>query len=242
MDSDSVVTRLIGLIYRAQEAEMDFLGNLSEGERAAQGTYENWAPKDLIAHTNYWRRRAVESLAYASREQNPPTYPDYEQLNSETFEENRGLPLEMQLREAKTVIKALIDALHRFDDEDLTDPQRYPWRKGQPLIAYVISNAYMHPITHLCQNYLKLGDQASAFRLQEAAIKDISEVDSNPASRSLAIYDLACFFAQTGNIDKAVEHLAEVLPHSPELAAWSRQDPDLAPLQKDPRYLDLVKG
>lgn len=242
MDSDSVVTRLIGLIYRAQEAELDFLGNLSEGERVAQGTYDNWAPKDLIAHTNYWRRRAVEALAYLSRGQNPPAYPEYEQVNRETFEENRDLPLEFQLRESKTTVRALIDALDRFDDEELTDPQRYPWRKGQPLIAYVISNAYMHPITHLCQNYLKLGDQASAFRLQEAAIKDISEVDANPASRSLAVYDLACFFAQTGNIDKAVENLAEVLPQSPELAAWSRQDPDLVVLQNDPRYLALVKG
>lgn len=220
---------------------MDFIGSLSDGERAAQGTYDNWAPKDLIAHTNYWRRRAVESLAYFSRDQNPPAYPDYMQVNLETFEENRGFPLEYHLREAKTTLRALIDVLDRFDDEDLTDPKRYPARKGQPLIAFVISNAYMHPITHLCQNYLKLGDQVNAQRLQEAAVKDISEVDSSPSSRNLAIYDLACFFAQTGDVDKAVEYLSQVLPQSRELAEWSQQDGDLAGLHNDPRYLALIK-
>jgi tetratricopeptide (TPR) repeat protein len=241
MDSDSVISRLVALIYRAHEAEMDFIAGLSDGERAAQGTYEDWAPKDLIAHTNYWRKRAIESLAYLSRGQNPPEYPDYMQVNRENFEENGGLPLQYQLRESKVILKALIDALNRFDDEDLTDPDRYPWRKGQPLIAYVISNAYIHPITHLCQNYLKLGDQVSAQKLQEAAVTEISEVDPGPASRNLAVYDLACLFAQTGELEKALKYLAEVLPQSRELADWSRQDSDLAALHDDPRYLALVK-
>ncbi len=242
MENESVVTRLIRLVHRAQEAEEDYLNSLSEGERTAQGTFAEWAPKDLIAHTNYWRRRTVETLAYHSREQQPPQYPDYEQLNRENFEENFSRSLEHHLRENRAVIKALDEALNRFDDEELTDPNRYPWRKGQPLIGYVISNAYMHPISHLCQRYLKIGDQAAAFQLQEAAVRDVCEVDPSPAARSLAIYDLACLFAQTGNVDQAIAKLAEILPGSPQLIEWSRQDADLANLHDDPRYLALIEG
>lgn len=242
MAEETVVERLISLIFRAKEAEDDYLSSLSEGERVAQGSYENWAPKDLIAHTNYWRKRTVESLAYHSREQKPPDYPDYEEMNRENFEQNKSLPLELHMRESRVVIKALDEVLRRFDDEDLTSPDRYSWRKGVPLISSVISNGFLHPITHLCQNYIKLGDQAAAFQLQEFAIKEVSEVDDSLASRNLAKYDLACFFAQTGNIEKAIEQLAEVFPNAPDLAEWSQKDPDLTVLQKDPRYLALIKA
>ena len=242
MDTDSVVNRLIGLIYRAHEAEMDFIGGLSEGERAAQGTYENWAPKDMIAHTNYWRRRLVESLAYLSRDQQPPSYPEYERLNRETFEENRDLPLVYQLREYDSILKALLEGLNRFDEDDFTDPQRFPWRQGRPLIATVIYSVYVHPISHLCQYYLKLGDQANAIHLQETAINEISEVDASPASNNLAIYDLACLYAQIGDVDKAIEQLTRVLPQSRELSEWSQKDSDLAALHDDPRYLALINA
>jgi hypothetical protein len=241
MVPDTVITRLIRLVHRAQDAVEDYLGSLSEGERSAQGTYEEWAPKDMLAHINYWRRRAVETLAYHSREQQPPVYPDYEQLNRETFEENRRLPLEHHLRESKAIIRALDEALNRFEDEDLTDPERYPWREGQPLISYVISNVYIHPISHLCLRYLKFGDQASAFQLQETALHEVSEVDDSPASRSLALYDQACLLAQIGEIDRAITILAEILPGSPRLAEWSRNDPDLANLHTDPRYQALIQ-
>jgi tetratricopeptide (TPR) repeat protein len=240
MVPESIVTRLIRLIYRAQEAEEDYLSTLSDGERTAQGTYQNWAPKDVIAHTNYWRKRCIEMLAYASREQEPPEYPDYEELNRENFEENRDINLEMHLRESRSIVKALDEVLHRFEDEDVTNPDRYPWRNGQPLISYIICNGYLHPISHLCQTYQKLGDQATAFQLQETAVKDVSEVDENPTSRGIAIYDLACFYTQLGDIDSAIQKLGEALKLSPNLAEWSKQDADLASLHNDPRYLQLL--
>lgn len=242
MVPDTVITRLIRLVHRAQEAVEDYLGGLSEGERSAQGTYEEWAPKDMLAHINYWRRRTVESLAYHFREQPPPEYPDYEQLNRETFEENRRYPLEHHLRESRAVIQALDQALSRFEDEDLIDPQRYAWREGQPLITYVISNVYIHPISHLCLRYLKIGDQASAFQLQETAVREVGEVDDSPASRSLALYDQACLLAQVGEIDQAIAKLAEILPGSPRLRDWSQKDSDLAALHNDPRYLALIQS
>lgn len=240
MSQESVINKLIRIIYRAREAEDDYLGALSDGERAAHGTYQDWAPKDLLAHINYWRKRVVESLAYHSRMQPPPDYPDFEVSNRENFEQNVDLPLEFHLREARTIIKSLEEVLPRFEDEDLTDPQRYPWRKGTPLISSIISNCYLHPINHLCINYLKIGNHAIAFQLQEEVVREVSEIHDSPASRNLALYDLACFFAQTGNLDKAIEKLTEVLPFSNELADWSRQDPDLVALQDDPRYLALI--
>jgi hypothetical protein len=240
MVPDTVVTRLIRLIHRAQEAVDDYVGSLSDGERSAQGSYEDWAPKDVIAHINYWRRRTVETLAYHSREQPPPDYPDFEQINRETFEENRRLPLEYHLRESRAVVKALDEALSRFEDEDLTDPERYPWREGQPLISYVVSNAYIHPISHLCLRYLKIGDQATVSQLQETALREVSEVDDSPLLRSLALYDQACLLAQSGSVDQAIALLSEILPGSPDLVEWSRKDPDLTNLHNDPRYLVLL--
>jgi len=240
IEFESVVTRLIRLIYHAQEAEDDYLSSLSEGERSARGTYQEWAPKDMIAHINYWRKRTIETLAYHSRGQQPPEYPDYELMNYENFEENLDIPLERLVRESRSTLKAMEEVLRRFEDEDLTNPVRYPWRNGQPLITLIANAAYLHILTHICQSYLKTGDQAAVFRLQQAACVNIHELDDHPVSREYNIYNLACFFAQTGNADKAIELLAKVLPASPALTEWARQDADLARLQDDPRYLALI--
>ncbi|MRR31467.1 hypothetical protein EG834_14345, partial [bacterium] len=94
----SFQTHLMGLIKKSHRLELEYLNSLSDGERNATGTFEQWAPKDRISHNTYWRRRCLESLSYISRDQHPPEYPPYEECNRQNFDETRGKAVQALLR------------------------------------------------------------------------------------------------------------------------------------------------
>ncbi|GAP09776.1 uncharacterized conserved protein [Bellilinea caldifistulae] len=235
-----LVQKIVTLLQRAYQAEMDLIESLSEGERSAEGTFENWSPKDSLAHTTYWRQRMVETLAYAFRNQAPPSYPPYDQVNREVYFDKQHIPLAALLREAQSTMNAVKEALNRFEDEDLTDPHRFEWRKGTPLLSYILGNGYIHVIQHLVHTYRKLNDLPRASSLQEEALQWVSSLAELGASRALLLYDLACLLTGGGEFDRALDLLEEALQLDPHLVEWCRQDPDLNDLRGVPRFQKLT--
>jgi tetratricopeptide (TPR) repeat protein len=55
-------------------------------------------------------------------------------------------------------------------------------------------------------------------------------------------YTKACIEAISGNVEAALDYLAEALAGMPGLRAWARHDPDLASLRGQPRFEALVGG
>lgn len=58
---------------------------------------------------------------------------------------------------------------------------------------------------------------------------------------SLVRYNAACFYAQTGDIDAALENLDQVSPACVALSDWAGNDPDLDPLRKHQRFNSLLQ-
>src|SRR5262249_42902338 len=55
-------------------------------------------------------------------------------------------------------------------------------------------------------------------------------------------YDIACFYLQTGNFDKAFAWLDKALAdHSGTLLSWVRTEPALQALRTDRRYAELLE-
>ncbi len=239
--SKNLIQKVSSLLQQAYQAEVNLIESLSEGERSAEGAFENWSPKDSLAHTTYWRQRMVETLAYAFRDQAPPSYPPYDQVNREVYFEKQHTPLPALLREAESTMNAVKDALNRFEDEDLINPNRYEWRNGTPLLSYVLGNGYIHVIQHLVQTCRKLNDLSRAHSLQEEALRLASSLTELGASRALLLYDMACLLTGNGEHDRALDLLEEALQLDPQLIEWCRQDPDLHPLQEEPRFQKLTR-
>ena len=54
-----------------------------------------------------------------------------------------------------------------------------------------------------------------------------------------ALYNLACFYATTGQPDKALPLLPEALRLRPDLVEWSKEDSDLDTLRDMPAFQAL---
>lgn len=240
--SKTLIQKVGSLLRKVYQAEVNLIESLSDGERSAEGSFENWSPKDSLAHTTYWRQRMVETLAYTFRNQPPPSYPPYDEVNRQVYFEKQHTPLPALLREAEDTMRALQDALNRFEDEDITDPYRFEWRNGIPLLSYILGNGYIHVIHHLVHTYRKLNDLSKATSLQDEALQQLASLAELGKSRAVLLYDMACLLTGTGNPTQALDLLEESLQLDPSLIEWSRQDPDLDALRDDPRFQQMTGG
>jgi hypothetical protein len=239
--SDILVRNLAGLIRHTFKQERDYLEHLSVTERHSEGTFEKWAPKDIIAHNMYWRRRCNETLAYTLRGIPAPEYADYNQMNAENYVQYQNTPLLTIVKEAEQTVIALSDNLARFTAEDLLTSDKYPWQKGHPLIGYVLSNGAIHPITHIAASYIAYGMGQYAVDIQERLLDDVLRLTDVPDVIALCQYDLACMYANSNMPAKVFPLLEAAFVARPELVAWSQEDADLDPIRADERYLTLIQ-
>src|SRR5690242_13320471 len=76
-------SELTELIKKGDQVEKEFVAALSEEERNAEGTFESWSARDIIAHNAYWRKHHAEDvLAVLAGE--TPAHVD-EQINAEVY-------------------------------------------------------------------------------------------------------------------------------------------------------------
>lgn len=83
-----------------------------------------------------------------------------------------------------------------------------------------------------CSGFLELGKPEMARSWAERAIS------MNP-NDVLTRYNVACFYAQAGDIDRAFANLSNIGTNQREFIAWMANDPDLDPLRGDPRFETL---
>lgn len=228
------------MVEKSHRWELEYLDAFSEAERSAEGSYENWAPKDRIAHITYWRRRAVEKLAYLSRGQNPPDYPQPEDCNRQTFMENRHKSVQALLLDADKVLEALSLALGRYSEDELRELRGPSSLRHPSLLGYVIDQCYSHPVYHLCDAYLHLDQWNKVDQLQAQRVLDVTGLDPSPFAAATVYYDRASFAALTGDRENALTYLEKCLSGRPDLKQFASQDEDLRSLRDDPRFQALL--
>jgi tetratricopeptide (TPR) repeat protein len=86
---------------------------------------------------------------------------------------------------------------------------------------------------------LQQGDVARATRLYEELIEAVRQMSLPASELGRTIYQLACFYALTGQSTQAIEGLAEALQLEPRAFEWLRQDSDLDTLRTIPAFQEL---
>jgi hypothetical protein len=232
--------KLLDLIGIAYKEEVDFVATLNDEDRSATGTSQNWAIKDVLAHSAAWKVMMSERFIAARGNHEPPSYDDLDVLNEELFRRHRKKSWQEVEAFIEQANRQLLEQVRLVDEEVLVDPERYTWLKGRSLWKRTIHNGYFHPMGHVAFLYSERGDKEIGNQLMEEATRILLTLDESAAWQGQSLYNLACFYALSGEKSKALENLSQCFSLNPDIIEWSKQDTDLESLWDDPAYLALV--
>ncbi|MEN9938093.1 MAG: hypothetical protein RLZZ387_4672 [Chloroflexota bacterium] len=145
---------LLDEIERERMVWEQLLSAVGEERMQQPGATGEWTFKDVVAHLNGWRTRTLARLdaARVGAEPEPPPWPadldeDTEaglaQINAWIERASRERSLQEVLDEARRSFDLMRDAVLALSDEELADPNRYPWMGGEPVGA-VIGYSFGH--------------------------------------------------------------------------------------------------
>jgi hypothetical protein len=238
MAEGTIKTQIIALLKLGADEQRAFIASLNDSQRGQAGTSDKWSAKDNLTHIAYWQTHLIEEFRILERGETPQKLPGDNEQNETIFQEHRNQSWPEVIVAAESAYTDLAALLESYSEADLTTPNRLPPPRNNPLWRYFLNSGYAHPVFHYADYYLEHGDLARATALQQRLAKDTASV-GNDESRGIADYNLACFYAKTGQKAPALELLPGALKLAPDLLDWSKEDPDLVSLHDEPAYKAL---
>lgn len=135
---------------------MEMLEDLPDEALLEAGVMGNWSIKDILAHLVSWEGQTVTLLFQAQRGMDRPSTAHFakdtvDALNQRWHEESKDRPLEAVWQDWLGVRKQMIRRVSEISEQDLNDPQRYPWQKGVPLYQWILNDSIEHEEEHADQ-------------------------------------------------------------------------------------------
>jgi hypothetical protein len=231
---------LIELLQKGYEVEKEFIATLSDKERNADGTFENWTVKDCIAHNAYWRKHHAEEVL-AVLAGNTPVHSEDDQVNEKVYSRYKDQSWEEIDTLVDTGLKRMGEALASLSEDDLQRDNFYPWEQGRPLWRDIVGNIYTHPVIHISEWHIKRGDPARTAKMYQEMTGRLTSLDDSPDWQGTIRYNNACSFSLLGDKETAINELREALKLNPGLMEWSRKDPDFEPIRGEAGYKALYE-
>lgn len=134
------------------------LAPLDQQQMTTPGVTGDWSIKDIVAHLAVWQDYLVIRLQAAARNEVPAMYgivsdedegSAIDRLNAGFYEENKSRPLDDVLANLRTTYRQIEDDVQTLNDEDLFEPKRFAWMKGNALWELVEGNTYEHYQEHI---------------------------------------------------------------------------------------------
>jgi hypothetical protein len=138
-----------------REKLMDAIEGLSEEAMQAPGVVGDWSVKDILFHLSMWEAELVKLLWQAAQGVKPTTVYfgalTVDELNAAWQAQAQTRPLELIMDDFVAVRKQTAKRVLSFSDQDLDDPDRYAWLKGQPLWKWIAEDSFIHEAEHGAQ-------------------------------------------------------------------------------------------
>jgi hypothetical protein len=139
--------QLLAEMQSEQAAWLALLDEIGEENMTQPEVAGGWSIKDIVAHITGWRRRTVLRFR-AALDPTVDMTPDYpaeldeddevDQINAWIYKANRDRPLADVLNDSREVFQQLVAEVSALSDEQLNDPQRFPWLEGERLTGAFI--------------------------------------------------------------------------------------------------------
>lgn len=145
---------ILEAILSEREALETTLDQLSEEQKTQPGAEDGWSVKDILAHITDWEKRLllwIDESIQGERPQRPApgmTWDDLDRLNELTYLANKDRSLEEVEIDFHSSYQKALKTVQALSEEDLIDPKRFSWRKGDPLWLMVAANTWEHYKEH----------------------------------------------------------------------------------------------
>jgi hypothetical protein len=130
-------------LINALKAERDYLeamiNSMDEAEMVKAGTLGAWSLKDMLAHIATWDKRGTTWIGVAAQGKIPEmpvidyTWDDKDELNHQTWLENKDKPLENVLADFNDAYQRLLEQVEQLSEQQAIKPltsQLIAWRGG----------------------------------------------------------------------------------------------------------------
>ncbi|HZU66051.1 MAG TPA: ClbS/DfsB family four-helix bundle protein [Ktedonobacteraceae bacterium] len=130
------------------------LASLKQEQMTTPVVTGDWSIKDILAHLAAWHRYLLIHLQAAMRNEEPADKGftgggDTDTMNARFYEQNKIRSLDDVQADFRATYRQVVEAVQALSDEDLFDPQRFAWMKGNALWELVAGNTYEHYQEHL---------------------------------------------------------------------------------------------
>ena len=144
------------LLLALDESRENFLNaieGLSDEDLETPGVIGDWSIKDILAHLTMWEAELVRLLWQASQGRKPNTEHfsndlDVDEINAKWYKQSQSRPLQRILDDFHGVRTQTIRRVEAYSDQDLNNPQRYPWLDGAPLWEWIAGDSFEHEAEH----------------------------------------------------------------------------------------------
>jgi tetratricopeptide (TPR) repeat protein len=222
-------TIVLDLLEHGHRDEAAFVRELSETQRTAIGTPQLWSAKDHLAHRTFWRQDFIRKVTAVLQQPGVPSDDSEESINARVFEEHKLRPWSEIHAESERVHTELLALVEQLSEDDLTSSNRFTWVSGGwPAYAVVLADCYEHDQAHLAQYYADRHDLPRAIQIREQCVNRVLHAEVAARLKGLFLYNLACFYAQQNQLEKAAARLQEAVAFDPRFKARSESDPELA--------------
>jgi len=239
---ENLQSHLINLFDQAYEAELAFVANLTDEQRMANGAPDHWSHKDTLAHIAAWNAHEVWKMQSAAQGETQQLSGDVDEINAGIYAEHVLWAWDQVMGLLADAQRDLAAALVHLSDSDLTDPERFSWTSHQSLLHRLAFTAYFHALSHLARLLWDSGEHTAGAQLAETISLNMASLDESQSWQGVQRYNLACFYALSGQRQAALELVRQALALRPDLAGWARQDTELASLWEDLTFVEVTAG
>lgn len=154
MDTPRDKADLLALVRESWAELGATIDRLGEQEMIQPGVEGEWSVKDLLAHISAWEALMVQWVGDSLRGDTPdrpaPDEPweDLDEVNERLFRERVDRPLEEVLAAFHQTHQQAYQTVAGLSEADLFDPDRFAWRRGDPLWHLVAGNTWGHYREH----------------------------------------------------------------------------------------------
>ena len=217
---------LVDGVRAARATEREIFDAIDPDDRDRPGVDGGWSAKDIQAHLAAWRRRMVDRMAAIREGREEPSLAatETDEINAIFHAQRADWPWEQVVADADATAADLVAEIEAAPPAVLEDPQ---------LVGSIMGNGPEHTLAHVAPVADRVGART---RVIDLATRMESLVDDGawpPRAAAFARYNLACFHALNGRLDRARELLRQALPDQEELRSFAPEDDDLLALRDE---------